>query len=366
MRKKPFVTLTTLFWLYFVGSLTIVSAAEPYLSVRTGLRCSVCHTNVTGGGKRSAFGSIYAQTRLPMMVTSLSDGSGSFMATNIADVLSIGADFRTRASRKETEDETLYPFDIEEGNLYVEATLIRGRLTFSVDEEFAPGNPRNREVFALIKGLPGESYLKVGKFFLPYGFRLLDDTEFIRQRTGFNFDNSDLGVELGLEPGPLSIAFAVTNGTQGASENNNEKQVSGYAAVVFPRWRLGMSGSRNEGETGDREAFGAFGGFRLGRFAFLGEYDFINDDPPEGRRGNQAVAFVEGDLLVTQGLNLKVAYGFLDPDRDIGENSRSRVRIGAEHFITQFLQASVYYSHLEDIPQIGNQDEVTLELHTFF
>lgn len=365
MRNVRLAVLTTVVGLYLLGPSSTRLAAEPYLSVRTGLRCSVCHTNMTGGGKRNAFGSIYAQTRLPMMITSLSDG-GAFMATNIADVLSIGADLRARASREETEDETLYPFDIEEGNLYVEATLIRDRLTFYVDEEFAPGNPRTREVFALIKGLPGESYLKVGKFFLPYGFRLLDDTEFIRQRTGFNFDNSDLGVEFGLEPGPLSLAVAVTNGTQGAAENNNDKQFSGFAAVVFPRWRVGVSGSRNEGETGDREAFGAFGGFRLGRFAFLGEYDFINDDPPEGRRGDQTVAFVEGDLLVTQGLNLKVAYGFLDPDRDIGENSRYRVRVGAEHFITQFLQASVYYSRLEDIPQVGNQDEVTFELHTFF
>jgi len=365
MRNAPLLVLATLLWFCSLGPSSTALSAEPYLSVRTGLRCSVCHTNMTGGGKRNAFGSIYAQTRLSMMVTSLGDG-GSFMATDIADILSIGADLRARASRKETEDETLYPFEIEEGNLYIEATLIRDRLTFYVDEEFAPGNPRSREVFALIKGLPGESYLKVGKFFLPYGFRLLDDTEFIRQRTGFNFDNSDLGVEFGLEPGPLSVAVAVTNGTQGAAENNNDKQFSGYAAVVFPRWRVGVSGSRNEGETGDREAFGAFGGFRLGRFAFLGEYDFINDDPPDGRRGDQAAAFIEGDVLVTQGLNLKIAYGFLDPDRDIGENSRYRVRVGAESFITQFLQASVYYSRLEDIPQVGNRDEVTFGLHTFF
>ncbi len=351
-----------------------VAADEPYLAVRTGFRCAVCHTNRTGGGKRNDFGVVFAQTRLPMKVTGLGK-EGSFVATRITDLLSLGADLRVNTSREFTGTNPKNPL-ISEGNIYVEARVIPDRLTIYADQIVAPGSPRTREIFVLLSGLPAESYLKVGKFFLPYGLRLLDDGEFIRQTTGFNYTNSDQGIELGVEPGTLSLAVALTNGTQGAAENNSSKQVSGLASLVFSRFRVGASASRNDAPAGRQDVVGAFGGFRLGRFAFLGEFDYIFVDPPEQLPagfpddpdlGDQFAAFVEGDLLLARGLNVKVTYGFLDPDRGIGENARTRLRFGVEPFITQFLQVSIFYTLLEDIPQAtADRDKLTVELHGFF
>lgn len=353
-------------WMGAVDPRGAAAADEPYLAIRTGLRCSQCHTNRTGGGKRNDFGVVFAQTRLPMKVSGLGV-EGPFLIAQITNFLSVGSDVRVRTSREFTGPNPKNPIDISEGNLYVEARIIPDRLTVYADEIIAPGSPRNRELFALLGGLPGDGYLKVGRFFLPYGFRLLDDLEYIRQRTGFNYTNSDQGIELGLEPGPLSLAVALTNGTQGAAENNSDKQISGLASLVLTRLRVGASASRNQAPTGRRDVVGAFGGFRLGRFAFLGELDYIFDDPPEGRRGDEFAAFLEGNLLVARGVNLKVTYGFLDPDRDIGENARIRLRFGVEPFITQFLQASLFYTLREDIPQARtDRDEVSLELHGFF
>ena len=147
---------------------------EPYLAIRTGLKCSACHVNRTGGGGRSAFGAIFAQTQLPAK-------TGAVKNRALNDFLSLGWDIRALASGTLANTMPRTDIEVSEANAYVEARMIQNVLDVYVDETLGPGAAGTREVFALVDALPLNGYVKAGKFMLPYGLRLQDDYEFIRQ-----------------------------------------------------------------------------------------------------------------------------------------------------------------------------------------
>jgi len=224
--------------------------AEPYLAIREGYKCSFCHVNQTGGGKRTGVVSAHADEWLKYPKDLFSDFEARAPVTGqIVDGVSIGADFRganitlfrdkPNAEGRVRNNTAFRPadsndFEISEASAYLEVNLIKDALTFYLDESFAPGSAFNRETFGLLTGfLPWNMYIKAGKFFPPYGFRLQDDAAFIRSRTGFNFTSPDTGVEVGLAPGNAFLSVAVTNGTGVSRGERIGKQVSLNGYYLF-------------------------------------------------------------------------------------------------------------------------------------
>jgi len=336
------------------------AVAEPYLALRTGLKCSACHTNLTGGGNRNTFGAIFAQTQLPMK-------PGAYVSKNLTDFLQIGWDLRVEASGTFEPSTPRTSVGLDVAQLYGAAELLENRLVLYIDQTVGPEKAVAREAFGMVKRLPGESYVKAGKFLLPYGLRLQDDAEYIRERTGFSYYTPDQGVEVGLEPGPLAFAFALTNGNAGATENDNGKQMTSSASVTFRRVRLGASASRNDATDNRREAVGGFGGFNIGPLVMAGELDYVRDQPVAGDTVQQLIAYGEADWLLIRGLNAKVTYGWLDPNTDIAENEKVRARFGLEFFPTPFLRFASFYTLLDDIPQATTDlDRWSVEAHVLF
>lgn len=331
--------------------------AEPYLAIRTGFKCSQCHVNRTGGGKRTDFGVIYAQTKLYMKIISSAKRS-TFFSGKLNELISIGANFRAN-------DISLFEFEspadqadfsnnssISEANVYFQMEVIPDVLTVYVDQTLAPSTT-NREFFGLIQNLPGNSYLKVGQMLLPYGFRLLNDDAFIRNETGYSYNRSDTGVEVGVEPGPFSLVANVT-----------DNQLSLVGSTVFRRVRVGGSFGRNIRQRGDY-VLGAFAGVNFGRFTLLGEGDFIHRNDIDRFAG-----IAELNLLIRQGFNFKATYEFFDRNTDVSNDrdGQDRFTFGVEPFITQFLQLGIFYRINRFIPQNArqNQDQLTLQFHVFF
>jgi hypothetical protein len=81
----------------------------------------------------------------------------------------------------------------------------------------------------------------------------------------------------------------------------------------------------------------------------------------------QVVGYAEVDWLVRRGLNAKVTYGYLDPNRSLAENQRVRMRFGLEAFPVAFIRLASFYTLLADIPQAVNDlDQLSLEAHIHF
>lgn len=355
-------------------------AAEPYIAYREGYKCSVCHVNKTGGGKRNTYGALYTQTELTPLLESLADGSMNF-ETDLNPGISIGVDFMVTHQTQFTVEEALVTsqldtvykqdsansFDVESGSLYIEALVVPGRMSFYLDETVAPSGASNREAFVLFEGLPASGYLKAGRMLLPYGIRLWDDESFIRQVTGFNFDNQDMGFEVGFEPRQISLSVAISNGTQGGKDNNEGKQISAVGSVFLPaNVMLGGSFARNKSRGVERLAMGPYASARLGPVTVMGEADWLKDS--NGADNDQFVGFASLEYWHRQAINFRLAYDYLDPFDAIEEDERSHLTIGVEAFLTPQLTASATYKLKESIPQDlqGNADTFRLAAHAFF
>lgn len=335
------------------------AAAEPYLALRTGLKCAQCHVNRTGGGGRNAFGSAWAQTQLPMVTAGVRN-------RNLNDWVALGFDVRAAFSATLTDISPRTTLEVPEAQVQLEARLLPNRLALYVDQTIGPDRAVAREAFGLIERLPLDGYAKAGKFLLPYGWRLWDDQAFIREETGFTYLTPDIGVEVGIEPGPLSWVVAVSNGSVGAAEGNDAKMVSSTAVFTHQRFRLGASASRNAAPGTHRDVVGGYGGLSVGPFVVLGEADWILESFTVQPGRDQFLAYVEGNWLARRGVNVKFTYGFHDPNVDLAEDERVRWRAGLELFPISFVQLSGFFVRSDNAGATNDLNRVNLEAHLHF
>ena len=354
------------------------SLAEPYLAVRTGLKCGVCHVNPTGGGKRTEFGSAYSQTALaaerldPATGKAVPEGAASDVAVwtgKLNDHFAIGSDLRANLSGTRVPNSpSTVAFDPTRAQLYLEVKPIVDRLTIYLDERVAPGSATNRETYAMLWTADRSAYLKAGRMFVPFGLRIEDDGAFIRQATGTTFNSSDDGIEGGLELGAWSINVSVTNGAGGGTETNRGKMISSLATFVQPAWRVGASYSANYNGTADRRMESVFAGLRTGIVAWLASGIYVTDDGTPTGRLTQWATLLEGNVEVAKGHNLKLTYEYYDPNSDVKEDQRERYSVVWEYMPIQFTQFRLGARKNNGIPQNNAQNatEFFLQWHAFF
>lgn len=373
LRARVSATSTLGAALAAVAAAVILSAlpyhevrAEPYLAVFEGLQCSGCHSHPAGGGRRTAFGNSYAQTQLA--AERYGNPDAPLWTGEINRWLAVGANLRAEYRDVDVPgNERSSEFGVRRGTVYAEATLVPGRLSVYVDQQFAPGASINREAYVRLKDSGGRFTLMAGQFFLPYGLRFEDDSTFVRQVSGANFTAPDRGLQLGYEAGPWSTQLSVTNGSGGGSEIDRGKQVSWTGQFVRDDWRVGASASVNNADAGDRQMQNVFAGVRTGPIAWLAEIDLIEDDLPAGGEQSLLAGHLQGNWRFRRGHNLKLAYDYFDPDRDVDDDHITRTSALWEYSPLQFVQFRAGARAYDGPPQnpLFNRDEVFLELHGF-
>ena len=347
--------------------------AEPYLAVRAGQQCAACHVNPTGGGMRKS--EICKHCRIEAVYSwSGLQGEGEQpvpeFSGEINAFVALGGDFRASYLYREIPGQpNISEFEAARGQLYLSAALLPGRVLLYLDQQVLPGGALTREGFALIGGLPWKGYLKAGKIFLPFGYRLQDETAFVRSAPQYTMANADHGLELGFQPGPLSLALAVTNGTAGGTEDNSAKQITFSGALVGEFARAGISYARNRDGAEDlREAAGLQGGLGLGPLALLLEAVTVTDTLAAGTATEQQALLAEVNWWVSNGASLKLTYEWYDPDTGAGSDERTRSSLVFEPFLLPHTQVrtGIRVNDSDSGLSSQNTDDLFLELHLFF
>jgi hypothetical protein len=343
--------------------------AEPYLAVQTGMRCAQCHVNQTGGGMRTPFGNQFAQTQL---AANRLPGVGAAWQGQIGSYFGVGGNLRAAATRNDAAgSRQTDQLDLREARVYLSFTPIADRLSFYLDQFVAPGSALNREAFVRYSAADGSHYFKAGRIYLPFGWRLQDNSAFVRSQTAIDMTGPDLGVELGWDRGPLSLQFAISNGTFGESEVDSGKQYSLQVAYIQDAWRLGAAGNYNDQAVGDRAAAGLFAGLRTGPVSWLVEVDMIEDRSfaaPPGRKRRSLAGLLEGNWRIVQGHNLKFSVDGLDPNRDSAADRQTRLSVVYEYTPIPYFQLRGGARRYDGPSQFPLQNRLLyfIELHGFF
>lgn len=358
------VTLALLLGVIVTVVMGFEAKAEPYLAVKTGLKCSTCHVNPVGGGQRNQFGNIYGANQLAAKPLDFSVAE----VGKINDYLNLGGNLRYNAEFSEDDsDNKVTGFRTDSAQIYLSVTPKDSPLTFYLDQQIAPGSALNREAFALYR-FSANHYVKAGKMFVPVGLRIEDDSAFIKQVTGFNFDSSDHGVELGLDFGKTLVNLFVSNGTGAVSNDDDKLLVGGRLEQIYDAFRVGSTLLHNDSESGGQTLFNLYGGWRWRELTFLSEVDWISTSAQDNEDIEQLICFFEVNYQWRQGMNIKLTSEYYDPNLDVDEDQETRYSLLTEYTPFSGLQLRTGLRVADSIPQKPqrNSQKFFVQAHVYF
>jgi len=363
--NKRIKNLIGLVLISIVGFSTKAVLAEPYISIKTQQPCSACHVNPTGGGMRTTFGTIYGYSQLPVT----SSDANNFDFAKISDFVRFGGNFRYdfEILDDDSSQPTQASFNLQSGQIYTLIKAGRDDLMLYLDQQVTPVSALSREAI-IIKTFDNGDYLKIGKMMPALGLKIEDDSAFTRQVTGFNFDNSDNGVEYGLTSGSSFYNFYITNGTSSVANDDNKFQYGVRAEYFLDELRLGGAVVFNDGDEVDKNIFSLFAGYHWDKVTIIGEIDSVTHNNNDSNLADltELIGLIELNYAAKQGHNVKLTGEYYDPDDNLREDHRTRYSIIYEYTPYSNIQLRFGYRDREAPPQLPEQNIEKLFIQTHF
>jgi hypothetical protein len=357
------------------------AAAEPYLMVRAGAKCSDCHVNKTGGGMRTAFAYLHAHDILDdLRILPIPKGVQTWNG-EVNQWFGLGGDLRVRdqlifqdkpgpdgrvpANKAFRSDVTSNDLKVQQFTTYARVDLIPDMVTMYGDFNMN-GGFTDREAVGMIQNfMPWDVYIKAGRLYPAYGLRVWDDDAYIRSQTGYTFATPEEGGEIGMGPGPFFLATTVTNGRAG--DKDVAVTVNGYGMWTdLPVVRNVLAGASFARQSPKRDLAAWYAGTNIWDLSALAEFDLIDDRTVGSEPArDQYASYFELHWLTFGWLDFRGTFEFLKVSRD---QDRTRYTVGVDPFIDKFIQPRIEY-RINNGPTTNvnyNQDELVFELHFWF
>ena len=369
--------------------------AEPYFTVRDGYKCSKCHVNRTGGGKRSDYAKVYMATRMAANPGG-EVATGDFGHGRLNEYFSLSADVRAIAEYRRFDGEQpswhfgrrgaceschqTFNGGGKLAEIYEQLEVMPGKASIVLGQSLLP-NVSSREAFGLLESERLNGYLKAGTFRMPTALRNTWDDPYLHGTVGFSATHDLVGleavrgegVEMGIEPGPFSLSLSVTN--PGALDSLGSTPAVGKRVHLnaYAVGSLGLLGATiyNDPvrEDLERDFTALYGGVSLGRVTGLLELDaYKESDPLTKTEVKKQAMHAEIDVLVAQGHNLKWQYEAYDPNTEAKKDRSDRTSVIYEPFLTPYLQVRTGARRSEG-PRSGtglNGTTIFAELHLMY
>lgn len=360
-----------------------ISYSLPRFALRMGGQCADCHINPTGGGLRNKGGFHFERNVLPMF-----SAHRSFKAENkIGENVYFGIDYRTQYLYSQEVNKT--DFQKMNGTIYTDV-----KIDDKVDL-FGYYDLINQfwEAYGIGHFLPNDGYIKIGTYSPNYGIRIDDHTAYTRGGDLGFITNSAMGLiyqpgytETGIEIGEYFSDFIFLTASIGnphysfvstdpAIFRNDPAytaslQITPVIANKIPIL-IGGSYSTFQGTLGPLipkthpkvDMFGGFGGFGIGNFTLLGEYDIANNLTAVEADANALM--IKANYQIVKGLEAVVRYDRFDPDKDVNNDELSRWIFGFEFFPYSFIEFRPQYRLQMEHPSINNNSFV-LQFHLYY